>query len=215
MFRKSHLLLLLSILGMILIIGGSTVLGLTWPEYNIFKHTVSVLASIVAPTKAVMNTIFVLDGILLMMFGTLLNKILVMGKKKVGTGHFLAFSGVLLVLLPFFPGGKVMGVTASTQLAHNIIAGTLILSFVVAPFFLIKRLKDSIEWKTTLIAIMVITALKFLSYTISLLAMFLVDQISLYPGIFQKVGLALDGSWMILLSLQLIRLKLPTIGNEI
>jgi len=203
---KSIQLLLLSIMGWSLIWIGTTIMGLMWNDYSIITHTVSVLGSAAAPAHLLMNIIFVIDGTLLIISSFKLNRLLDKEITEIGSPHFIALAGVLLVLLAFFPGGEVIGLQVPTQTAHNLIAALLMISFIFASVFFLIEMKNYDEWKLTLKIVLILTILKVVLYTGSGLAIVLTGAITHFAGLFQKLGLTMEGFWLITISYKFVQL---------
>ncbi len=173
-------------------------LGFLQPDYNCVKQSMSELGAIGAPYALIMNTIgFPLLGLLIIAFALGLHRGI---KGRLKTGPMLmVLSGFSLIMTGIFPCDPGCVDVTISGLFHSIFATIAAFSMILAPLFLLPRLKKDRRWQG------------YVNYSIvSLIAATLVSAMygsmafEQWTGVLQRISMGIMLLWVEIMAIRLL-----------
>ncbi len=192
------------IVAVILYIFTVIVLGSLRPGYNHLTQYISELGEVGASNAIILNSVLILDGLLIIAFAFGLHRGISEGKRSWIGPALVAVFGVGLVGGGIFPCGPGCAPESSQTIMHNLAGFPALVAIIFAPLIISRRLKRDSRWKgyDTFSLVIGIAAIPLI------IANFTVFPSIGFAGLGQRLVLVVQLGWYIVMAIGLLRISM-------
>jgi len=206
MNKKIQLFLAVSgIMGPLLLGLKVLIIGFFHPNYNHITQYMSELGAINAPYAIIYNVGLIFGGLLIIFFSYSIYIEFNQKKTILSTiGSILIFiSGLSFLLIAFFPCDPDCINVSTIGIIHAYLSDSAELSLIMAPLFLIKKFKETIEWNNVFYYSVISLIFGIVFYIIYKSYIFIN-----YIGLFQRISFGIPLLWLVIIGIKLFKIKI-------